>query len=49
MAGQKYGKIGSIEKRAGLFIETQVNEAWTVNLIEHLCKCDDELNQFRKL
>ena len=28
--------------------EPQENETWTVNLIEHLCKCDDELNQFRK-
>jgi hypothetical protein len=28
--------------------EPHGNEGWTVNLIEHLCKCDDELVQLRK-
>ena len=27
--------------------EPEKNEKWAINLIEHLCKCDDELNQRR--
>jgi hypothetical protein len=28
--------------------EPNGNERWTINLIEHLCKCDDELNLLRE-